>query len=80
MDGPPNKKVRRRILIAEDSPIHLIFHNSRLLPMSIMIHNNGANDKNIMGKETNGRFTKVVVWAAARIMFAAAFGMFATWK
>jgi hypothetical protein len=33
-----------------------------------------------MGKESNGRFTNVVGWAAAVIMFAAAFGMFATWQ
>ena len=39
-----------------------------------------SNDKKIMGKNSNGRLTNVVGWTAAVIMFAAAFGMFATWE
>lgn len=39
-----------------------------------------ANNKRVMGKRTNGRFTNVVGWFAAAIMFGAAIGMIATWK
>jgi NRAMP (natural resistance-associated macrophage protein)-like metal ion transporter len=39
-----------------------------------------ANNKRVMGKRTNGRFTNVVGWLAAAIMFGAAIGMIATWK
>jgi Mn2+/Fe2+ NRAMP family transporter len=39
-----------------------------------------SNDKKIMGKNSNGHFTNIVGWAAAVIMFAAAFGMLATWQ
>ena len=39
-----------------------------------------SNNKKIMGKRVNGRFTNFVGWTAAIIMFAATIGMFATWQ
>jgi Mn2+/Fe2+ NRAMP family transporter len=38
-----------------------------------------ANNKRVMGKRTNGRFTNIVGWLATAIMFAAAIGMIVTW-
>jgi len=38
-----------------------------------------ANNKEAMGKRTNGLFTNIVGWLAVAIMFAAAIGMFVTW-
>jgi Mn2+/Fe2+ NRAMP family transporter len=39
-----------------------------------------SNNKKIMGNRVNGRFTNLVGWAAAVIMFAAAIAMFVTWQ
>lgn len=39
-----------------------------------------SNNKHVMGKRTNGRFTNIVGWLAAAIMFAAAIGMILTWN
>jgi NRAMP (natural resistance-associated macrophage protein)-like metal ion transporter len=39
-----------------------------------------SSNKRVMGKRTNGRFTAIVGWLAAAIMFAAAVGMVVTWR
>jgi NRAMP (natural resistance-associated macrophage protein)-like metal ion transporter len=39
-----------------------------------------SSNKRVMGKRTNGRFTKIIGWLAAVVMFAAAIGMLATWS
>jgi NRAMP (natural resistance-associated macrophage protein)-like metal ion transporter len=39
-----------------------------------------SSNKRVMGKRTNGQFTKIVGWLAAAIMFAAAIGMIVTWS
>lgn len=39
-----------------------------------------SNNKHVMGKRTNGRFTNIVGWLAAAIMFAAAIGVILTWN
>ena len=39
-----------------------------------------ANDTRVMGKRTNGRYTNILGWLAAGVMFAAAIGMVVTWK
>ena len=66
------------------NPIDALFWtaviNGVLAPPLLVLIMVLSNDQKIMGKESNGRFTNVVGWAAAVIMFAAAFGMFATWQ
>jgi NRAMP (natural resistance-associated macrophage protein)-like metal ion transporter len=66
------------------NPIDALFWtaviNGVLAPPLLVLIMLISNHKKIMGKETNGRFTNFVGWAAALIMFAAAFGMFATWE
>jgi Mn2+/Fe2+ NRAMP family transporter len=39
-----------------------------------------SGNKHVMGPRTNGLFTTIVGWLAAAVMFAAAIGMFITWK
>jgi NRAMP (natural resistance-associated macrophage protein)-like metal ion transporter len=39
-----------------------------------------ANNKKVMGKRTNGRGANAVGWLTCALMFAAAIGMFLTWK
>jgi Mn2+/Fe2+ NRAMP family transporter len=53
--------------------------NGLLAPPLLVIIMVVTNVDTIMGRHMNGRFTNVVGWAAAAIMFAAAVGMFATW-
>jgi NRAMP (natural resistance-associated macrophage protein)-like metal ion transporter len=66
------------------NPIDALFWtaviNGVLAPPLLVLIMLISNDKKIMGKNSNGRFTNIVGWAAAVIMFAAAFGMFATWQ
>lgn len=38
-----------------------------------------SNNQKVMGRRTNGLFTKIVGWLAAAVMFAAAIAMFVTW-
>lgn len=38
-----------------------------------------ANNKRVMGDRVNGRWTNVIGWLTATVMFAAAIAMFATW-
>ena len=47
-----------------------------LLVLIMLISSNGK----IMGRRVNGRFTGMVGWLAAGVMFAAAIAMLATWK
>jgi NRAMP (natural resistance-associated macrophage protein)-like metal ion transporter len=54
--------------------------NGVLAPPLLVIIMIVSNNKNIMGKRVNGRFTNFVGWTAAIIMFAATIGMFATWQ
>jgi Mn2+/Fe2+ NRAMP family transporter len=66
------------------NPIDALFWtaviNGVLAPPLLLLIMLISNDKKIMGKNSNGRFTNIVGWAAAVIMFGAAFGMFATWQ
>jgi len=66
------------------NPIDALFWtaviNGILAPPLLVLIMLISNDKKIMGKESNGCFTNLVGWTAALIMFAAAFGMFATWQ
>lgn len=39
-----------------------------------------SSNTRVMGKRTNGRFTNIVGWLAAAIMFGAAIGMIVTWS
>lgn len=66
------------------NPIDALFWtaviNGVLAPPLLVLIMLISNSKKIMGNESNGRFTNVAGWSAAVIMFAAAFGMFATWQ
>ena len=66
------------------NPIDALFWtaviNGVLAPPLLVLIMVLSNDQKIMGKESNGRFTNVVGWAAAVIILAAAFGMLATWQ
>jgi NRAMP (natural resistance-associated macrophage protein)-like metal ion transporter len=66
------------------NPIDALFWtaviNGVLAPPLLILIMLISNDKKIMGKKSNGRFTNIVGCAAALIMFAAAIGMFATWQ
>jgi NRAMP (natural resistance-associated macrophage protein)-like metal ion transporter len=39
-----------------------------------------ANNKRVMGRRVNGKFSNFVGWTAAAVMFAAAIAMFLTWN
>ena len=54
--------------------------NGVLAPPLLVIIMIVSNNKKIMGKRVNRRFTNFVGWTAAIIMFAATIGMFATWQ
>jgi NRAMP (natural resistance-associated macrophage protein)-like metal ion transporter len=54
--------------------------NGILAPPLLVIIMIVSNNKKIMGSNVNGRFTNFVGWAATIIMFAAAVGMFVTWR
>jgi len=66
------------------NPIRALFWtaviNGVVAPPLLVIVMIIANNKRVMGTRTNGTFTNIVGWLAAVIMFAAAIGMFATWK
>jgi NRAMP (natural resistance-associated macrophage protein)-like metal ion transporter len=54
--------------------------NGVLAPPLIVLIMLVSNNKKVMGERTNGRLTNTLGWATAAIMFAAALGMFVTWR
>jgi NRAMP (natural resistance-associated macrophage protein)-like metal ion transporter len=54
--------------------------NGVLAPPLLVLIMIVSNNQKIMGNRVNARFTNFVGWTAAVIMFAAAIGMFATWR
>src|SRR3954470_17918505 len=66
------------------NPIRALFWtaviNGLLSPPLLVIIMLVANNRRVMGKRVNGRFTNIVGWAATAVMFAAAIGMLVTWS
>jgi NRAMP (natural resistance-associated macrophage protein)-like metal ion transporter len=66
------------------NPIRALFWtaviNGLLSPPLLVIIMLVANNRRIMGKRVNGRFTNIVGWTATGVMFAAAIGMLVTWN
>lgn len=54
--------------------------NGILAPPLLVIIMMISNNREVMGERVNGRFTNILGWSAAVIMFAAAIGMFVTWR
>jgi NRAMP (natural resistance-associated macrophage protein)-like metal ion transporter len=54
--------------------------NGVLAPPLLVVIMLVSNDEKIMGAHVNGHFTNVVGWITAAVMFAASFGMIATWR
>lgn len=65
------------------NPINALFWtaviNGLVAPPLLVVVMLVSSNKRAMGMRTNGRFTKIVGWLAAAIMFAAAIGMIVTW-
>lgn len=65
------------------NPISALFWtaviNGVMAPPLLVVIMLVSNNKRVMGKRVNSRFTNVVGWVAAVVMFAAALGMFLTW-
>lgn len=66
------------------NPISALFWtaviNGLVAPPLLVVVMLVSSNKRVVGKRTNGPFTKVVGWLAAAIMFAAAIGMIVTWS
>ncbi|MBK7932537.1 MAG: divalent metal cation transporter [Acidobacteria bacterium] len=65
------------------NPISALFWtaviNGVIAPPLLVVVMLVANNKRVMGKRVNGKFTNIVGWFAAAVMFAAAITMFALW-
>jgi NRAMP (natural resistance-associated macrophage protein)-like metal ion transporter len=65
------------------NPIDALFWtavlNGFLAPPLLVLVMLVANDRNVMGSRTNGRWLNVVGWGTTLVMFSAAIGLVATW-
>jgi NRAMP (natural resistance-associated macrophage protein)-like metal ion transporter len=65
------------------NPISALFWtaviNGVLAPPLLVVIMLVSNNKRVMGKRVNSRFTNVIGWVAAVVMFAATIGMVLTW-
>ncbi|MBV9215039.1 MAG: Nramp family divalent metal transporter [Acidobacteria bacterium] len=66
------------------NPIRALFWtavvNGLVAPPLLIVVMLVANDERVMGERTNGLFTNIIGGLASFIMFAAAIGMFVTWR
>ena len=65
------------------NPISALFGtaviNGFLAPPLLIVIMLIANNKDVMGKATNGRALNILGWATTLLMFAAAIGLVLTW-
>ena len=65
------------------SPIDALFWtavlNGFLAPPLLVLVMLVANDRDVMGERTNGRWLNLLGWGTTIVMFAAAIGLLATW-
>jgi Mn2+/Fe2+ NRAMP family transporter len=54
--------------------------NGLLAPPLLVIVMLISNNKRVMGERVNGRFTNIMGWTTAVLMFAAAIGLLVTWR
>jgi Mn2+/Fe2+ NRAMP family transporter len=53
--------------------------NGFLAPPLLVLVMLVANDRQVMGRRTNGRWLNVLGWGTTLVMFAAAIGLVASW-